>query len=408
LHSSKFLRVCFVGTLALLSFNMPQNVNAAREVPPSPPFGPWLEKLKTDAMRRGVGRDTLMRALTDTKPIPRVIELDRRQPEFTLTLSSYFKKAISSKRIEQGKALLKRHAGLLRKVEAKYGVQPRFLVAFWGLESNFGTYTGTFPVTGALVTLAHDRRRAKFFREQLLSVLELMDKGHIPVDVKGSWAGAMGNHQFIPTTYKGYAVDFDGDGKRDLWGSLPDIFASAANYLSRSGWQGDKTWGREVRIPAGFDIGLTRMSVRKPLVEWSKLGVRQANGKPLPQADIDASLMVPAGYKGPAFLVYKNYRTILVWNRSHLYALAVGHLADRLVGNGPLKTPPPAADVPLSRADIRTLQTLLNDRRLDTGVPDGVMGPKTRAAVRAFQNTAGLPPDGYATNELIKILRETP
>ncbi len=408
MKSNPLRRLLFCGLTALVAVFPAFDQALAKEVPPPPPFGPWLENLKADAVRRGVSAETLNRALGRIKPIPRVIELDRRQPEFTLTLSSYFKKAISTKRIEQGKVLLKRHAGLLSKVEAKFGVQPRFLVAFWGLESNFGTYTGTFSVAGALVTLAHDRRRAKFFREQLLSVLELMDKGHIPVDVKGSWAGAMGNHQFIPTTYKGYAVDFDSDGKRDLWGSLPDIFASAANYLSRSGWQGDKTWGREVRIPAGFDIGLTGMSVRKRLIEWNKLGVRQTNGKPLPNADIGASLMVPAGYKGPAFLVYKNYRTILVWNRSHLYALAVGHLADRLVGKGPLKTPPPVADVPLSRADIRALQTLLNSRGLDTGAPDGVMGPKTRAAVRAFQKTTGLPPDGYATKELIMILRETP
>lgn len=378
---------------------------SAKEVPPPPPFGAWLNDLRTDAAKRGVSDATLARALGDVRPIARVIELDRRQPEFTLTLSSYFKKAISKQRIERGKALLKRHAALLRKVSAKYGVQPRFLVAFWGLESNFGQYTGSFSVVGALVTLAHDRRRAKFFREQLLSALELIDAGHIPAGVKGSWAGAMGNHQFIPTTYKGYAVDFDGDGKRDLWNSLPDIFGSAANYLSRSGWQADKTWGREVRLPAGFDIGLTGMGIRKPLKDWAKLGIRRANGQALPTADIDASLMVPAGYQGPAFLVYKNYRTILVWNRSHLYALAVGHLADRLAGQGALKVAPRSDDKPLSRANIRDLQRLLNARGFDVGLPDGVLGPMTRSAVRAYQKTAGLPPDGYATAGLIERMR---
>lgn len=377
----------------------------AKQVSPPPPYEPWLSDLRAEAQGRGISAQTLDKALSGIKPIPRVIELDRRQPEFTLTLSSYFRKAISSKRIEKGKALLKRHAALLAKVEKRFGVQPRFLVAFWGLESNFGQYTGTFPVVGALVTLAHDRRRARFFREQLLSVLELMDGGHIDINVKGSWAGAMGNHQFIPTTYKGYAVDFDGDGKRDLWNSLPDIFASAANYLNRSGWQGDKTWGREVKIPAEFDIALTGTKIRKPLKEWAKLGITKANGKPLPVADIDASLMVPAGYRGPAFLVYKNYRTILVWNRSHLYALAVGHLADRLIGNGPLVTKPSDKDVPLSRSDIRRLQQMLNGRGYDTGTPDGVLGPMTRAAVRAYQKSAGLPPDGYATQALIRHLQ---
>ncbi len=381
------------------------NPAVAKEVPTPPPFEAWLDKLKQDAQKRGVRMEILARALKGVKPIPRVIELDRRQPEFTLTLSNYFRKAISDKRIANGKAMLKRHSTLLKRVETKYGVQPRFLVAFWGLESNFGKYTGTFPVVGALVTLAHDRRRAKFFREQLLSVLELMDRGHIPTNVKGSWAGAMGNHQFIPTTYKGYAVDFDGDGKRDLWGSLPDIFASAANYLSRSGWQGRRTWGREVRIPSNFNISLTGMKTYKTLNQWNKIGVRRADGRELPRVDIDASLLVPAGYKGPAFLVYKNYRTILIWNRSHLYALAIGHLADRLIGVGPLKQQPSAADVPLSRADIKALQSALNNLGLNAGVSDGVLGSKTRAAVRAYQETAGLPPDGYATKELVERLR---
>ena len=381
------------------------SIVSAREIPVPPPFTPWLEQLKTDALKRGIKLATLSRTLKGVKPIPRVIELDRRQPEFTLTFSAYFKKAISENRIAQGREMMKRHAGLLKQVEVKYGVQPRFLVAFWGLESNFGKYTGTFPVIGALVTLAHDRRRAKFFREQLLSALELIDRGHISLGVKGSWAGAMGNHQFIPSTYKSYAVDSDGDGKRDLWRSLPDIFASAANYLSRSGWQGDKTWGREVRIPSDFDIGLSGMDTHKTLIEWSRLGLRRADGSGLPQVNIEASLLVPAGYKGPAFLVYKNYRTTLVWNRSHLYAIAVGHLSDRLIGLETLKRQPPASDQPLRRADIKTLQILLNARGVDAGIPDGILGPKTRTAVRTYQKSTGLPPDGYPSKGIIEHLQ---
>ena len=211
----------------------------AKTIAPPPPFPAWLEALKAEAVAKGVGKATLEQALEGIKPIPRVIELDRRQPEFTLTLGSYFKNAISAKRIAMGKEMLKKHAPLLRRVFERYRVPPRLLVAVWGLESNYGQYTGVFPVVGALVTLSHDRRRATVFRQQLLAVLQLIDKGDFPLDVKGSWAGAMGNHQFIPSTYRDFAVDFDGDGKRDLWNSLPDIFASAANYLSRSG--GKKT-----------------------------------------------------------------------------------------------------------------------------------------------------------------------
>lgn len=382
------------------------SADAKKTVAPPPPFGEWLSGLKREARAGGISQATLDRALAEVAPIKRVIELDRRQPEFTLTLGSYFRKAISAKRIATGREMLKKHAPLLRRVFEKYGVQPRFLVAFWGLESNFGRYTGTFPVVGALVTLAHDRRRAKFFRQQLLAVLKLIDKGHFPSTVKGSWAGAMGNHQFIPTTYRDFAVDFDGDGKRDLWNSLPDIFASAANYLSRSGWQKDRTWGREVTVPADFDISLTGLEERRSLKDWSRLGVRRADGRGLPDVDInDASVLLPAGYTGPAFLAYRNYRTIMVWNRSHLYALAVGHLSDRLVGKPQIKAD--LGDVnPLPRSDVFDMQRRLSQAGFDAGTPDGRVGPMTRKAIKGYQRKFGLPPDGFPNSDLIKHLRE--
>tara|TARA_E500000331_G_C17265623_1_gene717026 strand:- start:2931 stop:4118 length:1188 start_codon:yes stop_codon:yes gene_type:complete len=391
--------------ILLVSSTYLSSVSVAKTLLEPPPFADWLKALMVDADARGVSQATIQLVLANSVPINRVIELDRRQPEFTMTLFSYFKKAISQQRILKGKKLLETHASLLRQVEKKYGVQPRFLVAFWGLESNFGQFTGSFSVVQALVTLAHDRRRAKFFREQLFAVLDLIDAGHIPPNVMGSWAGAMGNHQFIPTTYKGYAVDFDGDGKRDLWNSLPDIFASAANYLSRSGWQDNKTWGREVKIPSNFDLNHTGMKIQKPLNVWNKLGVRLTNGEPLPRATFSASLIIPAGYQGPAFLVYKNYRTIMIWNRSHLYALAVGHLADRLTGKGPLVKRSSNDDVALSRADIREMQALLNQRGFHVGTPDGVTGPMTRSAIRAFQRSRGMPPDGYPNKSLVVQLR---
>jgi len=393
-----------LGTAAGLTLLLVAGGAAAKSVAPPPPFAPWLAELRAEALKKGVSAATLDKALGGVQPIPRVIELDRRQPEFTLTLGSYFAKAITNKRIATGREMLKKHKALLDRVFRKYGVQPRFLVAFWGLESNFGKYTGVFPVVGALVTLSHDRRRARFFRQQLLAALELIDGGHFPVSVKGSWAGAMGNHQFIPTTYRDFAVDFDGDGKRDLWNSLPDIFASAAHYLSRSGWQKDRTWGREVRIPKDFDIGLSGLETRKPLAEWQKLGVRRADGRDLPKVAVEASVLLPAGYQGPAFLAYKNYRTIMVWNRSHLYALAVGHLADRLVGQGGLKASLGSAK-PLSRADILDMQRMLGRAGFDAGTPDGRVGPLTRKAIKAYQRQAGLPPDGFPTQALIDRLR---
>jgi membrane-bound lytic murein transglycosylase B len=373
--------------------------------PPPPPFEGWVNELKAEAKSRGISDGLLERALDGVTPIKRVIELDRSQPEFSLTFWSYLTKSVNDARIKKGRQMLAKHKTLLDKVSRKLGVQPRFLVAFWGLESNFGKYTGVFPVVGALSTLAHDRRRAKFFREQLLAVLQLMDQGNFPVDVKGSWAGAMGNHQFIPTTYRDFAYDGDGDGKRDLWNSLPDIFSSAANYLGRSGWDASRTWGREVRLPTGIDLALTGMDTRKSLADWQKLGIRRMNGGDLPKVEIEASVILPAGYQGPAFLIYQNFRTIMVWNRSIYYALAVGHLADRLVGGGPLKTKKPANDKPLSRLDVMDIQRLLGSKGFDTGGVDGRAGPMTRKAIKAFQKSVYLPADGYPSMGLLERLR---
>jgi len=398
------MKVWLAAVLLVVGAITSQTTRAA-DLPGEVSFGPWLQELKAEALARGVGKATIHTALAGVQPIPRVLELDRNQPEFTLTLWRYLSRAINPERVAKGRAMLIKHQKLLDKVSSKFGVQPRFLISFWGLESNFGQYMGTFSVIGALTTLAHDRRRAKFFRAQLLAALKLIDQGNFSHRVKGSWAGAMGNHQFIPTTYDGYAYDFDGDGKRDLWTSLPDIFASAANYLSRSGWQSDKTWGREVRLPAGFDFNVSGLNARKTLTEWQSLGIRRIDGSNLPSVDIMASVILPAGHTGPAFLVYKNYRTILVWNRSLLYAIAVGHLADRIVGGGPLKTKKPARDEPLSRADVKNMQRLLARHGHDVGTPDGVIGRQTRKAIKAYQKRAKLPADGYPNQGLIEHLQ---
>ncbi len=397
-----FVRTAFLGMF--LAGTMMTSAFAQKQVADPPPFEPWLQELKQEAKSRGIKDEVLERALGGVRLIPRVIELDRKQPEFTLTFWSYLNRAVNDKRIQKGKQLLVTHKKLLADIHKKYGVPPRFLVAFWGLESNFGQYTGTFPVVGALVTLAHDRRRAKFFREQLLAVLGLIDQGDIALGTKASWAGAMGNHQFIPTTYRDFAVDYDGDGKRDLWNTLPDIFASAANYLSRAGWDKDRTWGREVKLPDGFAYDLSGLKIKKTLKEWQQLGVRRANGKNLPNVNIDASIILPSGYQGPAFLVYKNYRTIMIWNRSILYALAVGHLADQFVDTGKLVAKKPKNDRPLSRKDVSAIQQLLNANGFDAGGADGVVGSKTRSAIKAFQKSARLPADGYPSAGLLERL----
>jgi membrane-bound lytic murein transglycosylase B len=301
-------------------------------------FAVWIEELKAEAKARGISDETLNSALDGLQPIPRVIRLDRNQPEFQQDFRSYIDGRISEKRIKQGRRLLLEHRDLFEKIRDRYGVPPRFLVAIWGLETNFGRHMGNFPVIGSLATLAFDERRSSFFRAELLDALTIIDEGHIKTDtMHGSWAGAMGQIQFMPSTFIRFAVDADGDGRKDIWNSFPDIFESAANYLVGSGWRRGYVWGREVQLPQALDLKLTGLETEKNLSEWHEMGVRKKNGDSLPEEDIKASLILPDGRDGPAFLVYQNYRAILKWNRSHLYAITTGHLADRLVSKAPLK-----------------------------------------------------------------------
>ncbi len=379
----------------------------ARQGACSENFSEWLEGLRQEARAKGISEAILHEALDDLHPIPRVIELDRRQPEFTQSFWRYLDARVTEGRIERGRMLLELHAELLDSIEKQYGVQPRFLVAFWGLETNFGDYLGSFPVIGSLATLAYDPRRSDFFRSELLAALSILDDGHITAkEMFGSWAGAMGQPQFMPSTFVRFAVDADGDGRRDIWHSLPDVFASAANFLSESGWQGDKTWGREVRLPPGFNLELTGLEIEKNLAAWQILGVRKINGNDLPRVNMKASLILPAGHAGPAFLVYNNYRTTLQWNRSDLYAIAVGHLADRIAGKSPLATVRPASEQRLSRNQVEKMQELLSAHGFDPGPIDGVIGSQTREAIKEFQRTAKLPADGHPTPELLEVLGE--
>ena len=372
---------------------------------PVDPFSEWLEGFQEEAENRGIPRKFLDTVMKGLQPIKRVVELDRKQPEFTLSFWHYLNNSINEKRISDGKEMLKRHQKILKNISDLYGVPPRFIAAFWGLETNYGEYTGKFPVIGAVATLAHDRRRSSFFRAQLLAALKIMNRGDVDHRIKGSWAGAMGNFQFIPSTYKEFAVDADGDGRRDMWNSFPDMFASAANYLSKSGWKRNWTWGREVKLSDGFKLELSGLNITKPLSFWRKIGVRRMDGIDLPDLEAEASIILPAGYNGPAFLVYENFKTILKWNRSILYAVAVGHLADRLVGGGSLKSKRPENELRLSIDDIKELQRLLSDIGFDVGGLDGIVGGNTRLAIKAYQKKVHLPADGFPTMGLLEKLR---
>ncbi len=305
------------------------NLEAAQA--PKEEFNVWLANLKKEALDKGITESTFDAALANAQPIPRIIELDRSQPEFTLTFREYLTRTVPKRRVDTGRRLLSENKALLEEVSKKFKVQPRFLVAFWGIESDFGRITGGFSVPQALATLAYDGRRAQFFRDELLNALQILDEKHIaPHRMKGSWAGAMGQTQFMPSSFLRFAVDFNDDGRRDIWTTQGDVFASAANYLSSSGWKGDETWGRAVRLPANFDTSLISLDVVKDLSEWQGLGVRRPDGSDLPVADIKASLVRPGDDNSDVFIVYDNYRTTLKWNRSTYFALAVGHLADRI------------------------------------------------------------------------------
>lgn len=297
-------------------------------------FATWLGALRDEARAGGISQRTIDEALTDVQPIDRVLELDRRQPEFTLTFREYLAKVVNDVRVEKGRRLLDENRTLLEEVSKRYGVQPRFIVALWGIESDFGRLTGGYPVIAALATLAYDGRRSAFFRKELMNALRIIDEGHIiAANMTGSWAGAMGQSQFMPSSFVNFAVDYDGDGRRDIWGSLPDVFASIANYLGKSGWNSDQTWGRQVSLPPGFDRNLLTLQTSKSLSGWNAAGVRKLDGGKLPERDLTASIIRP-GDGEDAFLVYDNYRVIMKWNRSQFFATAVGTLADRIQDGG--------------------------------------------------------------------------
>jgi membrane-bound lytic murein transglycosylase B len=294
-------------------------------------FYAFLSTGRRDAAAQGIRSATIERALRNTEFLSHVIELDRKQPERQLTFAEYLEKVVTADRMENARRHLAENRVLLDGIWRRYNVDPRFIVALWGIESDFGKVMGDYAVVSALATLGYDGRRSSYFRAELISALRILDQGHIGTDnMKGSWAGAMGQCQFMPSTFLGYAVDYDGDGRRDIWNNRADVLASIANYLARLGWHGGEGWGREVMLPAGFDARLTGLEARKPAGEWSRLGVRGADGGPLAAREWEASLVMPDGEGGRVFLVYDNFRTIMRWNKSTYFAAAVGYLADSM------------------------------------------------------------------------------
>jgi membrane-bound lytic murein transglycosylase B len=368
-------------------------------------FEVWVTNFRTSARAAGIDEVTLNVAFADVRYLPRVVELDRVQPEFTRTVWSYLDSAVSPQRLALGQDKWRQFRAEVDAAAARYGVAPAILVAIWGVESNYGSNFGSIPTVDALATLGFEGRREDWARAQLLAALKIIQNGDIDrAQMIGSWAGAMGQTQFLPSVFLAYAVDADGDGRRDIWGSMADVMASTANFLARSGWQGDQPWGVEVRLPAGFDVGRADVSVRQSSALWAAEGVQTGDGAPLPQF-AKATVLLPAGGSGPAFLVGPNFEVILRYNNSTSYALAVGLLAQRLAGGPDVHAPWPRDLVALSRQQLKALQTALNQRGFDSGTPDGVMGPATRGAIRGYQRSVGLPADGYPTLDLLERLQ---
>lgn len=369
-------------------------------------FDRCIAALGERAQDEGISPWVIEESLVLARLNPRVLELDRRQPEFTTSFAQYFNARVNTQRIEQGRRLLAEHRELLDRLARRYGVPPQYLVAFWGLETNFGSFFGRMAVLDSLATLACDTRRSDYFTGELISALRIIDEGSITAErMEGSWAGAMGHVQFMPSAFLRYAVDYDGDGRRDLWGSLPDAMASASNFLKALGWETGTRWGREVRLPEDFPYVDAGLQSRRPLAEWAELGVRRADGSALPVVEgMEASVLVPAGHRGPAFLVYHNFGVIMRWNRSEFYALAVGHLADRINGAGALHQPPPE-DVPrLHRDQVLSLQARLNEKGFDAGEADGILGPATRRALSQYQASQNMIADGFPGREVLTRL----
>ncbi len=373
-----------------------------------PAFQRCLANLKPSAAQQGVSAATFERYTADLEPDRSVLELLNFQPEFSTDIWDYLAGLVDEQRVEDGKAMLAEHADLLARVSAEYGVDPATVVAIWGVESDYGRIFGKRPILTSLSTLSCEGRRQSFFRGEFIATLKLLQSGDIRAEgLTGSWAGAFGHTQFIPSTYARIAVDFDGDGRRDLVGSIPDALASTANYMKRSNWQTGRPWGYEVKLPAGFNASLAGRTNRRTLSEWMKHGVERIDGAPIDlPGNTRSAVLLPAGRQGPAFLVFRNFDAIYSYNAAESYALAIALLSDRLRGGSGLVASWPTDDPGLSRVQRRELQTLLLEHGHEIGEVDGLIGTNTRRAIRAEQQRLGITPaDGRAGQKILNALK---
>ena len=369
-------------------------------------FHACLARLAPAAERRGVSPAAFAKLTAPLTPDLRIMDLLDSQPEFTKAVWDYLDILVTDQRVETGRKLLEKYRATFDAVERVYGVDRHFIAAIWGVETNYGTIGGDRPVLRSTATLACVGRRQRYFRDEFVAALEILDRGDVKPDrLIGSWAGAFGATQFMPTTFKRYAVDFDRDGRRDVIDSMPDLIASTATHLKKSGWQNGETWGYEVVVPATFNFILADKRRTMTLRDWERHGIMRPGGKPFPRPDDEAFLLVPAGVQGPGFLMLPNFRAIMRYNPSEAYALGIGHLADRLRGGGSLAQDWPRYERVLTRDERLELQQLLERHGFDVGEPDGRLGAKTRAALRDFQARIGRVPDGFASAGLLERLR---
>jgi len=367
-------------------------------------FEACVRDLREQAHEAGVKHRTFDRAFKGVEPDPSVLDAMQSQPEFETPIWEYLGRLVDDKRIAEGQARLERWAPVLERAEQQYGVDRYTIVAVWGVESDYGRIMGQRPLVRSLATVSCYGERQKFFRGELFATLQIVQSGDMKADaLKGSWAGAFGHTQFMPSTYQRAAVDFDGDGKRDLVASVPDALGSVANFLRAAKWKAGEGWGYEVKLPDKYD-GPSGRHDRRALETWRQAGITRVDGSPL-QIDGEAALLLPAGTRGPAFLVFANFNAIHAYNRSESYALAIAHLSDRLRGAPAIRTPWPTDDPVLSRTERRELQQLLIEKGFLDGDPDGIVGSRTVAAVKAFQSSVGLAPYGYASARVLNALR---
>ena len=369
-------------------------------------FNVWKQNFRQQALAAGVSQSIVDKYVPQMKLLPAVVSSDRKQPEFVSTFWDYVDQRLSETRINRGQIMMKRYPTWLKRVEQKYGVPAPYIVAFWGLETNYGNTIGNTNTLNALATLAYDKRRRTFFTKELIAFLKIIEQEKFGT-VYGSWAGAFGQFQFMPTTFLAYAVDADGNGTRNIVKSMPDAFASAANYLHQMGWSYAETWGHEVILPPDVDWKMIQNKSGYPVSEWVSKGYRLANGKNIPESEynISASLVLPMGVDGPAFLVYPNFKRIMKWNKSELYALTVAFLADILKGEGQ-GIFAQRINEKISHVDMMKLQEKLAELGYYSGAVDGQLGPETRQSILAYEQHNGLPPDGYPSKHVLMLLQQ--